>query len=198
MGRVDQQVKLRGFRIELGEIETVLGGHPAVGQSAVIAREDTPGMKRLVAYVVPRQGSEVDAPELKAFLKAKLPEYMVPSAIVFIDALPLTANGKVNRKALPAPDRSGFEADDQFVAPRTPIEEMVAAMWIEILGIPRVGVHDNFFYLGGHSLLATRVISKIREVFTIELPLRRLFESPMVETIAAAVTEALASKMTTE
>ncbi len=195
MGRADQQVKIRGFRIEPGEIETVLGSHPGVGQSTVIAREDTPGGKRLVAYVVRQQGHEVGVAELKGFLKDRLPEYMVPAAVVFLDALPLTANGKVDRKALPTPDRSGFEAENRFVAPRTPVEEMVAAMWVDLLGVPRVGVHDNFFDLGGHSLLATRLISRLRDVFTIEIPLRLLFESPTVEATAAAVTEALASLM---
>jgi acyl carrier protein len=120
---------------------------------------------------------------------------MVPAAVVPLESLPVTANGKVDRKALPAPDRSGFEAEGLFIAPRTPIEEMVAAMWRELLSVPRVGVHDNFFDLGGHSLLATRLISKIRDAFTVELPLRRLFESPTVEATAAAVTAALASLM---
>jgi amino acid adenylation domain-containing protein len=181
MGRVDQQVKLRGFRIELGEIETVLGGHPAVGQNAVIAREDTPGNKRLVAYVVARQGQSVSVPDLKAFIRAKLPEYMVPAAIVLIDSLPLNANGKLDRKALPAPDRSGFDASDQFVAPRTPVEEKIAAIWIKVLAVPRVGVHDNFFDLGGHSLLAAQMMSLLEGAFGRKIPLAALFENQTVE-----------------
>jgi acyl carrier protein len=123
---------------------------------------------------------------------------MVPRAFVLLPALPLTGNGKVDRRALPAPDRSGFAAEGAFVAPRTPVEEMLAGMWTEVLGVPRVGALDNFFDLGGHSLLATRVISRIREAFAIEVPLRRLFEAPTVEALAIAVLEALAERAATE
>jgi amino acid adenylation domain-containing protein len=198
MGRLDHQVKIRGFRIELGEIETVLGQHPAVGQNIVIARDDEPGQKRLVAYVVFREGQSAGVSSLKSFLKEKLPEYMVPSAFVVLEALPMTENGKVFRKALPAPERSGFASEGEFVAPRTPVEEILTQIWAEVLGIPRVGVFDNFFDLGGHSLLATRVVSRVRDAFEIELPLRRLFEMPTVDGLAIAVIEGLAERSLSE
>lgn len=198
MGRLDHQVKLRGFRVELGEIEAVLDQHPAVAQSVVLAREDSPGQKRLVAYVVQKEGQSASASGLKGFLKEKLPEYMVPAAFLLLAALPMTANGKIDRKALPAPDRAGFDAGGELVPPRTPVEELLAQMWVEVLGVPRVGVFDNFFDLGGHSLLATRVISRIRDAFEIELPLRRIFEAPTIEGLAIAVIEALAERSTPE
>ena len=180
LGRGDQQVKIRGFRIELGEIEAALRQHPVVREAAVLAREDPPGgpsaslrrEKRLVAYVA----AESTAEELRRFLKDKLPEYMVPAHFVFLNSIPLTPNGKIDRKALPAPDRTRPELDKAFVAPRTPTEELLAEIWVQLLHLERVGVHDNFFDLGGHSLLATQAVSRIREVFQVEIPLRRLFE----------------------
>ncbi|HEV3050026.1 MAG TPA: amino acid adenylation domain-containing protein, partial [Longimicrobium sp.] len=178
VGRVDAQVKVRGFRIEPGEIEGALRRHAAVRECVVVAREDVPGEKRLVAYVV----GDVEAGVLREHLLRELPEYMVPSAFVLLDALPLTPNGKLDRKALPAPDFA--PAEDRYVAPRTPVEEALAEIWAEVLRLDRVGVKESFFELGGHSLLATRVVSRVRAVFDIDLPLRALFEGPTVEELA--------------
>ncbi|MBW3569847.1 MAG: amino acid adenylation domain-containing protein, partial [Gemmatimonadetes bacterium] len=180
VGRVDTQVKIRGFRIEPAEVESVLLGHPAVGEAAVVVREDRPGDRRLVAYAV----CDAPADELRAYLEARLPEYMVPAAVVRMDALPLTTNGKVDRGALPAP---AWVDEDAYVAPRTPTEEVAAAVWAGVLGVERVGAHDGFFALGGHSLLATRAVSRLREVFGVELPLRALFENPSPAGVAAVV-----------
>jgi len=177
-------VKLRGFRIELGEIESLLGQHPGVQETAVIAREDVPGSKRLVAYVVVNGTPAPTVPQLHEFLKQKLPEYMVPNAIVLLEALPLTPNGKVDRRALPAPDTARPELADAFVAARTPVEELLAQIWAKVLGVEKVGIHDNFFELGGHSLLATQVFSRLCDTFAVELPLRCLFESPTVALLA--------------
>ena len=181
LGRIDNQVKIRGYRIEPGEIEAVLTQYPAIQQATVLAREDTPGDKRLTAYVVTGNGSTISTHDLRSYLQHKLSDYMVPSAFVFLDSLPLTPNGKLDRKALPAPDPSRPELEDTFAAPHTPVEEMVANIWCEILKIDRVGIQDNFFHLGGHSLLATQVVSRIREALKIELPLRTLFESPTIQ-----------------
>ncbi len=182
LGRIDHQVKIRGFRIELGEIEAVLAQHPEVREAVVIAREDQINNKHLVAYVVPPNQEEGTTPsELCRFLKKKLPDYMVPSAFVSLEAMPLTPNGKIDRRALPVPDQgSRSELEGIFVAPRTPVEEEMARIWAEVLGIKQIGVHDNFFELGGHSLLATQLISRLREAFQVELPLRDLFEAPTV------------------
>ena len=173
LGRLDYQVKIRGQRIELGEIEAVLDQHPGVGQSVVLAREDSPGDQRLVAYVVARAQAP-SAAELKEHLSQALPAYMLPTAYVFLDTLPLTSSGKVDRKALPAPERSTSEA--AYVAPRTPTEEILAGIWAEVLKLERVGVEDNFFELGGHSLLATKVVSKARSEFDLKIPLRAMFD----------------------
>ncbi|HKV10097.1 MAG TPA: amino acid adenylation domain-containing protein, partial [Thermoanaerobaculia bacterium] len=197
LGRLDHQVKIRGFRIELGEIETWLGRHPGVGQSLVVAREDREGDRRLVAYVVPREGADAPvapaAHELRDFLREKLPAHMVPSAFVRLDAFPLTPNGKIDRKALPAPDRAGADRGP-FVAPRTGLEREMAALWSEVLGLGaeagEVGVEDDFFALGGHSLHATQVLSRVRDAWGAELAPRRLFEAPTVAGLAAAVEEA--------
>ncbi|HFE52920.1 MAG TPA: non-ribosomal peptide synthetase, partial [Bacteroidetes bacterium] len=187
LGRGDTQVKIRGYRIELGEIEAALSAHYAIRQVAVIVREDKPNDKRIVAYYVPAAGKTVTPGELRRYLLDRLPEYMVPSAFVELEALPLTPNGKVDRRALPKPDESARGFEETFVAPRTPTEEVVAGIWAEVLGLEKVGVHDNFFELGGHSLLATQVISRIRETFQIELPLRNIFESPTVATLAEQI-----------
>ncbi|BAZ25556.1 amino acid adenylation domain-containing protein [Kalymmatonema gypsitolerans NIES-4073] len=190
IGRIDNQVKIRGFRIELGEIEAVLRQHPSVLQAVVIAREDVPGDKRLVAYVVV---TPEDVPpslsELRHFLKEQLPDYMVPTAFVFLDTLPLTPNGKIDRRALPAPDTSDFISDNNFVAPRNSTEEVLAAIWAQVFGLERVGIHDNFFELGGHSLLATQVISRIRQALGVEIPIQLLFETPTIADIATAITQ---------
>ncbi len=157
LGRIDNQVKIRGYRIELGEIETVLGQHAAIQQAVVLAREDNPGDRRLVAYAVTAPGSAPAANELRSFLQQKLPEYMVPPAFVMLDNLPLTPNGKLDRKALPAPDQTRPELEESFVAPRTPVEETLGSIWAGVLKLDKVGIHDNFFHLGGHSLLATQL-----------------------------------------
>ncbi|GMT96872.1 hypothetical protein KH5H1_09910 [Corallococcus caeni] len=193
VGRADAQVKVRGFRIELGEVEAALAKLPPVRDAVVVAREDGPGGKRLVGYVVLRDGVTAQGSELRAALKDALPEYMVPSAVVVLPALPLTTNGKVDRKALPAPDLAGSDPRE-YVAPRTPTEQRLAELWQELLGVKRVGAHDHFFDLGGHSLLATQALSRIRQAFTVELPLRRLFESPTLDAVARLIDEALAGK----
>jgi amino acid adenylation domain-containing protein len=183
LGRLDEQVKVRGFRIEPGEIEARLAEHPAVREAAVLVREDAPGDRRLVAYVVGDAAAGADV--LRAHLSERLPEYMVPSAFMALQALPLTPNGKLDRKALPAPDFGS--AQGRYVAPRTPVEEVLAESWAEVLRLERVGVTESFFELGGHSLLATRVVSRVRELFGVELPLRALFESPTVAQLSKAV-----------
>ncbi|HET6764330.1 MAG TPA: amino acid adenylation domain-containing protein, partial [Longimicrobiaceae bacterium] len=185
LGRADEQVKIRGFRIELGEIEAALGSDPRVAECVVVAREDVPGDRRLVAYAVPAPGVEADGGDLRDALQGRLPAYMVPAIVVLLPELPLTANGKVDRRALPAPDGSG--AVDRYVAPRTETEHALAEIWAECLATGPVGVHDNFFELGGHSLVATRVVSRIREAMDTELPLRALFEAQTVGELAARI-----------
>ncbi len=192
LGRLDHQVKIRGVRVEPGEVQAVLGQHPAVRESVVVARDDVSGgapteLKRLVAYIVPDHEHAPLVSELRGYLKERLPEYMVPSAFVTLNSLPLTPNGKVNRRALPAPDPSGFRAENAYAEPRTPIEEQLVEIWEEVLGLERVGIHDDFFELGGHSLLATRVITRLRNAYGVDLPLRRLFEAPTVGALAARV-----------
>ncbi|RKG90846.1 non-ribosomal peptide synthetase, partial [Corallococcus sp. CA053C] len=179
--RLDFQVKVRGFRIELGEIEASLLAHASVHEAVVLAREDVPGDKRLVAYLVPFSGQQVDTAVLRAFLKERLPEYMVPSAFLVLEALPVNANGKLDRKALPAPDALPL-AD--FVAPRSPIEEKLAQAFAIVLRREQVSIHDDFFALGGHSLLATQLVSRVRSALGVELPLRALFEAPTVAALA--------------
>ncbi len=184
LGRLDHQVKLRGFRIELGEIETTLQQHPAIQEAVILAREDEPGNKRLVAYLVSVGDAAPTIEELHSFLRQKLPWYMAPSAYVWLESLPVTPNGKIDRRALPAPDKTRPQLEAAFVAPRTPTEEQLAAIYAEVLGLERVGISDHFFDLGGHSLLATQVISRVRQSFEIELPLRSLFETPTVAGLA--------------
>ncbi|HEX8903564.1 MAG TPA: amino acid adenylation domain-containing protein, partial [Longimicrobiaceae bacterium] len=183
VSRIDDQMKIRGFRIEPGEIEAVLSIHPDVREARVIVREDEPGEKRLVAYLV----GEVEMEALRAHLRRTLPEYMVPAAFVSLGRLPLTPNGKLDVKALPVPEVTSGEY--RYVAPRTLVEETLAEIWAAVLKVDRVGVHDGFFDLGGHSLLATRVISRVREVFAVEVPLRALFEDPTVARLAERVEE---------
>lgn len=191
LGRIDHQIKLRGFRIEPGEIESVLSEHPGICQSVVLAREDIPGDKRLVAYVVTRGSPAATANQLRAYLKEKLPEYMVPSAFVFLDDMPLTPNGKLDRNALPTPDQSCRGFEHGFAAPGTPVEEMIAGIWAEVLKLEEIGIHDNFFDLGGHSLKATQVMSRVREALQVDLPVRVLFEGPTVAELAARVEPSL-------
>ena len=192
LGRIDNQVKIRGFRIELGELEILLCKHPDVRETVVIARKNSTGDNQLVAYIVPRQQLAPTITELRRFLKEQLPDYMIPSAFVVLEALPLTPNGKVDRRALPAPEKRP-ELQESFVAPRTPIEEILASIWGNILSIDSVGVHDNFFTLGGHSLLATQVISRVRDTFGLELPLRNLFAAPTIAELAEQVENSLHS-----
>jgi amino acid adenylation domain-containing protein/non-ribosomal peptide synthase protein (TIGR01720 family) len=191
LGRIDHQVKLRGFRIELSEVESVARRHAQVKDAVVLVREDQPGDRRLVAYVVPDSGTPFDAAELRRYLKSHLPEYMIPSSVVTLEALPLTRNGKVDRRALPSPappDGARAERED-YMAPRTPIEERLTRIWSEVLAVERVGIHDDFFELGGHSLLATSIVSRLTQAFDVELSLRDLFENPTV----AALAETMAS-----
>ncbi|WP_410581902.1 non-ribosomal peptide synthase/polyketide synthase [Amycolatopsis sp. lyj-108] len=184
LGRADEQVKIRGFRVEPGEIEAVLLGHPAVAEAVVIAREDEPGDRRLAAYVVP--GAEApDVTELRAWLRRAVPGHLVPSAFVVLDRLPLTRNGKVDRRALPAPESSGTGAT--YVAPRTSAERTLAGIWSDVLGVERVGVEDNFFELGGDSLLSMRIVSRVRAAFDADVSPRALFSDPVLGRFAAAV-----------
>ena len=191
LGRSDAQVKLRGFRIEPGEIEAALVSQEGVAQAAVMARADGGGEARLVGYVVAAPGRVVEAAALRAALSGVLPDYMVPSAIVALDRLPLTPNGKLDRRALPAPDltRSGV-----LRLPRTPQEEILCALFAEVLGVGRIGIDDDFFALGGHSLLATRLISRIRSSLDVELGIRSLFEAPSVAALAAVLGQASAAR----
>ncbi|NHC37937.1 amino acid adenylation domain-containing protein [Scytonema millei VB511283] len=178
LGRIDHQVKIRGFRIELGEVEAVLSQHPEVKDTVVMAREDEPGDRRLVAYVV-LHSQQAIASQLRGFLEKKLPQYAIPNHFVILEALPLLPNGKVNRQILPAPDPASAELKPDTAA-RTPVQQLLAAIWVDVLKLERVGIHDNFFQLGGHSLLATQVMARVRSAFEIELPLRYLFESPTI------------------
>jgi amino acid adenylation domain-containing protein len=187
LGRLDQQVKVRGFRIELSEIESLLAQHPVVREAVATVREYTPEDRRIVAYVVLQPEAVSAVSELQGVLKEHLPEYMMPTAIVPLNELPLTANGKVDRRSLPAPDLTQVQPHATFIAPSTPTEEMLAGIWAEILGLEKVGIHDNFFELGGHSLLATQVISRLQKVFQVELPLRQLFEAPTVARLAECI-----------
>ncbi len=186
LGRIDNQVKVRGFRIELGEIETAIKKHPHVSEALVLVREDEPGDRRLVAYVVPDR--DVSESQLKRHLEERLPDYMVPAMFVELAELPLTPNGKVDRRRLPAP-RSEAQALDEFVAPRTDLEELLAGIWAEVLKVSRVGVNDNFFELGGHSLLAVSMISRVRDALGVQLKVRSLFEAPTVARLARTVSQ---------
>ena len=197
LGRIDNQVKLRGFRIELGEIEGILSQHPLVKENVVILREDNPGEQKLVGYLVSLVNKPLPLTELRNFLREKLPEYSLPSAFVFLEQLPISANGKIDRKSLPIPTQA-CNVTNNYTPPNNAIEEILAGIWAKILHLQRVGIHDNFFDLGGHSLLATQVISRIREAFAIELPIRCLFESPSVAQLAQTLNEKEATPGITE
>ncbi|WP_370644037.1 amino acid adenylation domain-containing protein [Myxococcus sp. RHSTA-1-4] len=184
LGRRDGQVKLRGHRIELGEVEATLRQHPSVGDAVVLVREDVPGDQRLAAYVVPHAGKTVETGDVRAFLQQRLPGYMVPSAFMVLESLPLTSNGKVDRKALAAPPS---ESSGGVQGPRNGTEELVASIWASVLRTNRFGIRDAFFDLGGHSLLATQVVSRVREAFGVELPIAALFEDPTVAGLAERI-----------
>nr|WP_233467067.1 non-ribosomal peptide synthetase [Dolichospermum flos-aquae] len=182
LGRIDNQIKFNGFRIELEEIESLLNQHPQVFQSIVILREDVPGNKRLVAYIVPSSTEEINCTTLPSFLKNQLPSYMIPSVFVSLDALPLTPNGKIDRQALPIPD-----IQETFVAPRNSQEETLAQIWGKVFGVDQIGIDDNFFQLGGHSLIATQIVSRIRDVFQIELSFGQLFANPTINDLIKVI-----------
>ena len=190
LGRRDHQVKVRGFRIELGEIEAALSSHPFVQQSIILVREDEAGEGRLIAFLVPAQEPRPATDELRRWMDQRLPHYMVPSAFVMLEQMPLTPNGKVDRQALLALG-TGHADRKLFVGPRTIVEEVIAGIWMEVLRVDQVSIHDNFFEIGGHSLLATQVISRLRAVFQIEFPVRRLFEHPRLAELAARVETSL-------
>jgi amino acid adenylation domain-containing protein/thioester reductase-like protein len=190
LGRIDNQVKIRGFRIELGEIEALLNQYPGVQETVVIAREDVPGNKRLVAYVVPHSKSATTVKQLWDYLQDKLPEFMVPSAVVLLKELPVSPNGKIDRKALPAPEKIRAELRGEFVCPRTTVEEKLTQIWAEVLKIEKVSIYDNFFELGGHSLLTTQLLAKVKEAFNLDISLRSLLEKPTVAGLAENIDQA--------
>ena len=187
LGRIDDQVKIRGFRIELGEIEAVLGQHEAIREVVAMVREDVPGDKRLVAYIVPDGDHVPSVSVLRQYLKEKLPEYMLPGAFVMIEKFPLTPNGKIDRRALPSPTGLRPELESAYVAPRTDMEQTIAAIWQTVLRLEKIGIHDNFFEVGGYSLLATRVISRIYKAFQVNLSLPSFFESPTVAGLSQTI-----------
>ena len=184
LGRMDGQVKVRGFRIELGEVETALSQYPAVRDTVAVVWEDTPGDRRLIAYVVLNSHQDNATADLKAFLKQKLPEYMLPTAFILLEKLPLTPSGKVDRKSLPAPNMSTLDLGSSYVAPRTDTEQQLAQIWSQILKWEQIGIHDNFFELGGYSLLGTQVLTRVRKIFAVNMPLKALFEAPTVAELA--------------
>ncbi|MGA9567228.1 MAG: amino acid adenylation domain-containing protein, partial [Candidatus Korobacteraceae bacterium] len=205
LGRLDQQVKIRGFRIELGEIEAILGQHPAVKECVVDVREDLPGNKRLAAFIVADSGYHTSkqaigeaghqelVAEIRAWMKERLPEYMVPTAFGLLESVPVTPNGKVNRRALPTP-AYGRDEGHQYLEPRSLFEEQLAAIWSDVLHVSRIGVYDDFFELGGHSLLATQVVSRVRELAGVEVPLRFMFETPTIDGLALRIERLIAGR----
>ncbi|MEH1958972.1 MAG: non-ribosomal peptide synthetase [Nostoc sp.] len=192
LGRIDNQVKIRGFRIELAEIEAILGHHPDVLEAVAIARMEPTENKRLIAYIVPKPNQVLTTQELRTYLKTKLPEYMVPSAFVMLKTLPLTPSGKVDRRVLPTPDRSSFE--NNYVAPETSTEVVLADIWSEVLHLPQVSIHDNFFDLGGHSLLATQLLSRINQIFSSEISLQQLFMNATIAELEIVLAKLLGSQ----
>lgn len=197
MGRADSQVKIRGYRIEPGEIVSLLNEHATVQASMVVAREDTPGDKRLIAYIVPVSGVEVTASALRETLMSRLPDYMIPAAFVLLDAFPLTPNGKVDRAALPAPDAFNMARDEVIAAPQTLVEKRLAGVITSLLGLEQIGIDDNFFLLGGNSLMGTQIIMQVMESFKVELPLRTLFEAPTVRLLAEEIERLVVAKLET-
>jgi amino acid adenylation domain-containing protein len=198
LGRIDHQVKIRGFRIELSEIESVLLRHAAVHEAVVLAREDGPGEKRLTAYVVPVEQPGPAPGELRDYVQEQLPDYMTPSAFVLIAEMPLTANGKLDRRALPAPDQSDLVTGSKFVAPDGAIEKRLAEIWCGVLKLDRVGTYDNFFHLGGHSLMAIQIIHRINQAFNVNLSVRAMFDEPTITGLALVIEEVLISRLEEE
>ena len=189
LGRIDNQVKIRGFRIELGEIETVLSRHPAVKQCVVVAREDSPGDKRLVAYFASQEGVTVSVADLRASLKRELPDYMVPAVFVSLNPLPLTPNGKIDRKGLPLPEENRLEAEGEFLAPRDGVEQALADIWSKVLGVKKIGVHDDFFESGGNSLSAVAMLSEVKKVTGKTVQLMTFLEKATIEATAMILKE---------
>jgi len=194
VGRIDSQIKIRGYRIEPNEIISVLGQHPGVEASAVVAREDVAGSKQLVAYVVPAPGAELSYASLLLFAREYLPDYMVPPVFVRIDSLPVNSNGKVDRARLPLPDPDNIIGDHGGGAPHTAVEARMVSILAELLGVQGIGVHDNFFFLGGHSLLGTQLIARVRDAFAVELSLRRVFDSPTAAELSAEIESMIANE----
>ncbi len=187
LGRIDQQVKVRGHRIELGEIEHVLRQQTGVRESAVVVKTAGRGRERLVGYVVLEEGQPFSLEEIQKALRERLPEYMVPDSIIALQSLPVTTSGKINRLALPDPGESDVSPHEGYVAPRTALEEQLAAIWIDVLGLKSVGVYHNFFAVGGHSLLITQVLTHIQEIFQVVLPVRTMFKNPTIAGLAEAI-----------
>nr|WP_233098021.1 phosphopantetheine-binding protein [Dictyobacter vulcani] len=181
---MDQQVKIRGFRIELGEIENQLLKLPGIQACTVQVAADAQGGKRLIGYLVQEEDSAWETGVLRRQLQAVLPDYMLPALFITLPELPLTANGKLDRRALPAPDKAASQGTREFVAPRDPVEEIVVDLWKEVLGLEAVSIYDNFFEIGGHSLLATQLLSHLRELLQLDIPLRDLFEKPVLADFA--------------
>ena len=198
LGRKDHQVKIRGFRVEPSEVESVLRNHPAVAQAVVLVREDEPGDKRLVAYLTSDQQHAPGFNDLRSFMIERLPDYMVPTAFVLLDAFPLNTNGKVDRAKLPAPDQTGQAADEEWVAPESPLEKKLAEIWSEILNVEHIGIYDNFFALGGHSIMAIRVINRINQTFSVNLSVRNVFEDPTIAGLTLLIEEALIEELERE
>jgi len=189
IGRIDGQVKIRGFRIELGEIETALANHRAVKQAVVLAREDEPGDKRLVAYVVANPEEQLAIADLRSYLQGKLPDYMVPAIFMTVEAMPKTPSGKIDRRALPAPDSQRQEQSQSYAAPQSELECLLAGVWSKLLKIDRVGIHDNFFEIGGNSLMTLQVAVQVRELLAIDLPIVKLFQHPTIAQLANYLNE---------
>jgi acyl carrier protein len=188
-GRLDDLVKIRGFRIELGEIAKVIREHPKIKDAYVLALDTASDRNQIVAYAVPNPQSTIGATELRSYVRIKLPDYMVPAKFIFLDALPVSPNGKIDRKALPVPGRSRPELDTPLVPGRTLLEKDLAQIWSDVLALDQVGIHDNFFDLGGHSLAATRVVTRVFRHFQVDVPLQRLFDSPTVAEMAVVIME---------
>jgi acyl carrier protein len=187
LGRIDQQVKIRGFRVEPAEVKAVLERHPMVKQAAIIPYDDKLGEKRLAAYLVTNKAIKTE--DLRPYLVQHLPEYMVPSALIAVDDIPLTRNGKVDVRALPSPQQEQSKPQADFISPRSPDEEKLAGIWREVLKLDRISINDNFFELGGHSLLATQIIARIRSVFRVQLPLASFLEAPTIGELAAKMNQ---------